>query len=171
MTLTMFLWQWGLPSQSWPYVCRSCLAQPVKANGQKGSPWDQAAHPSKAVPYSPSEGKGRALNCSLHLERHFMQKKCWWNMNRAVVNERLHNAEQSPEPRIISWTFLWEVLSRVFLRKPVFHCDSASEYFWNYTANIYLYVYSPEMLQAQQNLSCPYILSYYLKAGMHANAL
>jgi len=42
-------------------------------------------------------------NCSARLARHLVQKKCWWNTNRAVVNKRPHNAKQSPEPRIITW--------------------------------------------------------------------
>lgn len=89
-------------------------------------------------------------------------------MNRAVVNERPHNFEQN----ILSWIFQWEMLSRVFLRKPVSPTVTVPlRYVWIYSASLYLYVYSPEMLQTQQNLSFPYILSYYLKAGMHASAV
>lgn len=106
----------------------SCLAQPVKANGQKGSPWDQPAHPSKAVPYSPSEGKGSELfpaSCKVLSAKEMMAKyeqRCchwepsqWWAEPWAKdhkLNIPVKSAQQS-----------------VSEETSVPHCDSASEVF------------------------------------------
>lgn len=174
MTRTMFLWQWGSPSQTWPCVCwcNSVLPQHClwKLIAKKVAPGTRV-HILPKLFFTVHE-RARALNCSPHIARHPFRKKCWRNMKGTVVNEGTHNAEQSPEPRIISWTSQWEVLSRVFLRKPVSPTVTKSlKYFWIYSGSIYLHMYSSETLQAQQNLSCPYISSYYLKAGVHANAL
>lgn len=164
MTQATFLWQQGLPSQRCPHVCRCKSVLPWhslwKLMAKRGAPGTRLQIlPKLSLTVHQT---ARALNCSLHLARHIVQKNCWWNMSRAVVNERPHNAEQRPEPRIISWTFLWEVLSRVFLWKAVSPTVTVPlSYFWIYSASIYLYVYSPEMLQAQQTLSCPYILSLF----------
>lgn len=128
ITQTLFLWQSGLPSQRWPRVRRCCLAQPVKADGQKGSPWDQAAHPSKAVPYSPSEGKGSEL----------FPASC----KALNAKEMLVKYEQSQWEATQYWAETWakdhkldipvrSAQQSVSEETSVSHCDCASELFLN----------------------------------------